>query len=162
MSEAAETVATHAPVPLVDVTTLEARRRTLRLLLKVFLGLLAASLVAEGVFSLPESMQLAQDMEIDMVPQWRFVAGIITGIAVLGAALWGLYQLWHYRRSGLWWFTLPWLFPLFLVVSTPSVSTAISDYVDGLLAVCVGSVLILCLAMPDTLSDSTTPAEKSK
>jgi hypothetical protein len=42
------------------------------------------------------------------------------------------------------------------------VSTAISDYVDGLLYVCVGGVLLLCLAMPDTLSDAPAPAEKSK
>jgi hypothetical protein len=162
MSESAEVVAAHAPVPLLDVTTLEARRRTLRMLLKVFLGLLVASLIAEGVFTLPESMQLAQDMELEMVPQWRFAVGIAVSLVVLGASLWGLYQLWHYRRAGLWWFVLPVAFPSFLLINTPSVYTAISDYLNGLVYVCVGAVLLLCLAMPDVLSDSVTPPESSK
>jgi hypothetical protein len=139
----------------IDLSTLESKRRTFRNLLIASMAFSIAAVVARGMSGLPDSVLLALDFEAEMVPQWRmFLAGLIA-IAIVAITAWGLYDLWHYRRSGVPKFFGPTLLPLLLLVPGPYVTSRFSEYLYLLGLVACGMLLFMCLTQPDVFEPAT-------
>lgn len=141
--------------PLIDLSSDEARKKTFR---KLLIGVIAGfvGFLVLGMFSrLPETIQMAVDLENDSVPPWKVYTEGLCAVALLGLLVWAIYELWNFRSAGLSKLAVVAFAPLFLVQTTPSVNSPLPDYLDGIGSVFTGMLLLMGWAFPSIL---TAPA----
>lgn len=134
--------------PFLDVSSVEASRVTLRRLIGIQAGVVVAQLGLAVFTVMPETVQTAIALEEELVPGWWLILGGLVALSALVLYVWGVFELWHFRSAGIGkylWFTFV---PLFLVQSTPSVSTGLMDYGYTLVNVLAGMVVFVCFTNP--------------
>lgn len=147
--------------PFLDLSTVEASRKTLRRLVGTQAALLAAGMALAIFTTLPETVQTALALEDELVPQWRLILGGLAVLAVLVLYVWGAVELWYFKHAGLTKYLWATFAPLFLVQATPSVSTGLMDFVYSAFNVVAGMMLFMCFTNPsllDSASESDTNA----
>jgi hypothetical protein len=145
--------------PFLDVSTLEASRKTLRRLLGFQAAMLVAGIGLTFFTTLPETVQTALALEDELVPQWRLLLGGLVTVAVLVLYVWGAVELWYFKRAGLTKYLWATFAPLFLVQATPSVSTGLMDFVYGVLNVLAGMILFMCVTIPSLFAQANDLSE---
>jgi len=141
--------------PIIDVSSDDARKQTFR---KLLIGLIVAFVgsLSLGLFSsLPETIQMAVDLENESVPAWKVYTEILCAVAVLALLVWAIYELWNFRSAGLSKLAVVAFAPLFLVQATPAPSTPFGDYMYGIESLLQGMISLMGWAFPSIL---TAPA----
>jgi len=139
----------------IDLTTRGARRKTFRNLLIASIGFSIAAGVARSLGGLPESVLMALDFEAEMIPPWRMTVVGLMALAIFLVMVWGIYDLWRYRRSGVPKFFGPMLLPVFLLLPGPNVTPPLSGYLYLLSSIACGMLLFMCLTQPDVFEPAT-------
>jgi hypothetical protein len=138
--------------PIIDVSSDDAKKQTFRRLLIGLIFALVGS-VALGLFSqLPETIQMAVDLENESVPSWKVYAEGLCSVVLIGLLVWALYELWHFRSAGLVKLAAVTFAPLFLVQTTPAPSTPFGDYLSGIEGIFEGMILFMGWAFPSILT----------
>lgn len=137
--------------PFLDVSTLDASRKTLRRLLGAQAAALVAVMALAYFTTLPETVQTALALEDELVPQWRLLLGGLAVLAVLVLYVWGAVELWHFKHAGVSKYLWATFAPLFLFQATPSVSTGLMDFAYTGLNVLSGMILFMCATIPALL-----------
>jgi len=138
--------------PIIDVSSDGARKQTFR---KLLIGLSVAFVgsLSLGLFSsLPETIQMAVDLENESVPPWKVYTEVLCVVVLIGLLVWAIYELWNFRSAGLSKLAVVTFAPFFLVETTPSVSSPLTDYLDGIGSVFAGMVLLMGWAFPGILT----------
>lgn len=144
--------------PIFDFSSTETQKQTFRKLLIAMIVTLVG-LFALGVFTgLPETLQMAVDLETESVSPWKVTVEALTGLALLALLFWAIYELWNFRSAGLFKLAVAVFAPFFLVQATPSASTPLADYLDGICSVLTGMLLFMGWSFPGIL---TAPAAQS-
>lgn len=148
--------------PLIDFSSDDARKKTFR---KLLIGVIASfvGFLVLGMFSvLPETIQMAIDLEKESVPPWKVYTEGLCALALLGLLVWAIYELWKFRSAGLPKLAVVTFAPFFLVETTPSVNSPLPDYLDGIGSVFAGMVLLMGWAFPGILTASAGSAAGEK
>lgn len=144
--------------PIIDVSGDGARKQTFR---KLLIGLIVASVgsLLSGVFSpLPETIQMAVDLETESVPSWKVYTEVLCLVVLVGVLVWAIYELWNFRSAGLSKLAVVAFAPLFLVQATPAPSTPFGDYMYGIESLLQGMLLLMGWAFPSILTASAGSA----
>jgi hypothetical protein len=140
--------------PIIDLSCDGARKQTFR---KLLIGLIVAFVgsLSLGLFSsLPETIQMAVDLENESVPPWKVYTEVLCTVVLLGLLVWAIYELWNFRSAGLSKLAVVTFAPLFLVQTTPAPSTPFGDYLYGIESVLGGMILLMGWAFPSILTAS--------
>ena len=135
--------------PLIDLSTDAGKRKTFRRLLLALIATFGGSLAASAVGKLPEGIEIALALEDEMIPPWKSTFAFLIALTLLGVLVWSLYELWNFRESGLPKLLLVAFAPYFLIATTPSVVTPLSDNLTCVSYVLMGLVLLMGWSTPD-------------
>ena len=148
--------------PIIDVSSDGARKRTFRKLL-IGLILVCVGSLSLGLFSsLPETIQMAVDLENESVPPWKVYTEVLCVVVLVALLAWAIYELWNFRSAGLSKLAVVTFAPLFLVQTTPAPSTPFGDYLYGIESVLEGMILLMGWAFPSILTASAGSAAGKK
>ena len=141
--------------PIIDLSSDDAKKQTFRKLLcgtiVAFVGTVAVSIFGQ----LPEAIQMAVDLENEAIPPWKATIEFVAALVLLGVALWSFYQLWKFQSVGLFTLAVATFAPYFLVQTTASTYTPLTDYLTSVQDALAGMILCMGWAFPSIL---TAPA----
>lgn len=136
------------PQPLLDISSLEASRSTLRHLLGAQAVVLIATMVLGYYTRLPETLETALAIESELAPQWRLALEGFALLAMLILYVWGVAQLWQFKHAGISKYLWATFAPLFLVQAGPSVTASLVDFANTGFYVLAGMILFMCYTIP--------------
>lgn len=134
--------------PIIDLSTNDAKKRTFRKLLIALIASVLGAITLGIVYPLPEGLQIAMDLESEMVAPWKTTLALIGALALLGTQAWAIFELWHFKASGLAKLAMATFAPFFLLETGPSVSNPLGFYVESLSSILTGMVLLMGWALP--------------
>jgi hypothetical protein len=135
--------------PFIDLSNEAGKRKTFRRLLLGLIATFSGSVLA-GIFgTIPESIEIGLALEDEMIAPWKSTLAFILMLILLGVLVWSVYELWNFRESGLLKLLLVAFAPYFLIATTPSVVTPLSDYLTCVSNVLMGMVLLMGWSTPD-------------
>ncbi len=141
--------------PIIDVSSDDARKQTFRKLLMVMIVAFAGTFALTIFGKLPETIQMAVDLEYESIPPWKATIDFVAALVLLGVLLWSFYQLWKFQSAGLFTLAVATFAPYFLVQATASTYTPLTDYLTSVQSALAGMVLCMGWAFPSIL---TAPA----
>ncbi len=145
--------------------SIQADRDTLRTLLIVSLSLLASIFVSPFLVSIPDEVQMALNLEEEMI--WDSRSGLFgvvivaVFLALLVTMVWAYVDLWRYRRQGVTKVASVVFFPLFLVAASPTCSPPLVEYLVNLYNVVTGMILFHCWTNPELFNEQAPAAAKA-
>lgn len=140
-----------------NISSIEAKRGTFRNLLVACLGLSITAGVLQNFFGLPEGILMAVAFEEEMMPQWRLAVGGLAALVLFGVVIWGAFDLWRYRRSGVAKFFALYFLPVFLLFPGTVVSTPLVNFLYQLGNLVAGLLLFMCLTQPEIFQAKPEP-----